>query len=595
MSTTRSNSLHMRPAQRVATGVVRRRTDVWLSALALSAFALGCQGDAGGPAGPGRPGAGPGSSTPSGSEAAAAATTRQQDDAMRADDPVLFDVASRYFPGTTPENAPARLSRLTRLQLDRSVAALLPAYVAGSALATLPRDPLQTNYEYAENLGFNSANFTPYVDWVRAITNKVLTQPSGVIDCRETDTACLERAAQTFAKRAARQGLGDAQLTRISSFFQTSVHEVGLAQATADLVDVALTSPSFVFRQEIPGDSAGNLAPAQWAESLSYTLTDAPPEGVSLSNEDATKLASDKSFRDQTIERLLTTPDARTKLERFFLAWLEVKEPADFTISSELFPEFTPALAAAMVEETRAFLTHMLAGPNPSLKQITQATQSLVSEGLRAIYGLPRGTPAGLTTLDANQRLGIFTQPAVIASHSGPSTTRLVKRGVFFTRKVMCLPLGAPPQGVDTSIPENDKGTERQRVETGTSSPTCQGCHRFINPFGFMQENYDPIGRWRTQDNGMTINPSISLELPDEALMANTPVEALRKLTASARFQQCFVRQLFRFYVGRDERPGDDPVLRQMFFQLAKGDAQDIVSMLRTLAGSTVLSGRKKS
>ncbi len=35
------------------------------------------------------------------------------------------------------------------------------------------------------------------------------------------------------------------------------------------------------------------------------------------------------------------------------------------------------------------------------------------------------------------------------------------------------------------------------------------------------------------------------------------------------RFKQCFVRQLFRFYMGRDETPGDDPVLRQMFFGFA--------------------------
>ena len=31
------------------------------------------------------------------------------------------------------------------------------------------------------------------------------------------------------------------------------------------------------------------------------------------------------------------------------------------------------------------------------------------------------------------------------------------------------------------------------------------------------------------------------------------------------RFKQCFVRQVFRFYTGRDETPADDSVLRQMF------------------------------
>jgi Protein of unknown function (DUF1588)/Protein of unknown function (DUF1592)/Protein of unknown function (DUF1585) len=565
-----------------------------LVVLYASVSALGCRGavDSGPerPAGSGRPTDGPGFAGMSPAE-----TTRQQDEAMRSDDPELFGIASQYFPGTTSEGAPARLSRLTRIQLDRTVQALLPAYVGGSALTTLPRDPLQTNYEYAENLGFNSANFTPFTDWVRGITDKVLAKPQGVIDCsaQADSSACLEQTARAFVQRSARQVVSDAQLRRSSEFFLASVREVGLAQATADLVAVTLTSPAFVFRDEVPGAGGGSLSAAQWAQSLSYTLADAPPEALGLAPEDAAKLAGDQALREQLIDRLLAAPDARRKLQRFFLAWLEVKEPAEFTISPELFPEFTPQLAAAMVEETRAFLEHVLGGANPSLKQVTQATQSLVSQGLRSIYGLDRVNEGALTTLDPTQRLGIFTQPAVIASHSGPSTTRLVKRGVFFTRKVMCQPLGAPPQGVDTSIPEVDDSTERQRIETGTASASCQGCHQFINPFGFMQENYDPIGRWRTRDQNLPINAAVSVAWLDPPLSANGPVEALQKLSSSARFQQCFVRQLFRFYLGRDERSGDDPVLRQMFFQLAKGDTQDIVSMLRTLAGSSALWARK--
>ena len=64
------------------------------------------------------------------------------------------------------------------------------------------------------------------------------------------------------------------------------------------------------------------------------------------------------------------------------------------------------------------------------------------------------------------------------------------------------------------------------------------------------------------------------------------------RFTRSWRFQQCFARQLFRFYLGRDEVAGDDPVLRQMFFDFANGDQQDIVGMLRTLAAAPSFSRR---
>jgi hypothetical protein len=78
-------------------------------------------------------------------------------------------------------------------------------------------------------------------------------------------------------------------------------------------------------------------------------------------------------------------------------------------------------------------------------------------------------------------------------------------------------------------------------------------------------------------------------------LSASTPVEALKGFTRSLRFKQCFARQLFRFYMGRDEVAGDDPVLRQMFFEFANEDSQDLFHMLRTLAGSPAFSLRSEA
>lgn len=55
--------------------------------------------------------------------------------------------------------------------------------------------------------------------------------------------------------------------------------------------------------------------------------------------------------------------------------------------------------------------------------------------------------------------------------------SRLVKRGVFFVRKVMCMPLGSPPPTVDTTVSSTAGASERQRVETVTAQPPCADCH----------------------------------------------------------------------------------------------------------------------
>jgi hypothetical protein len=520
------------------------------------------------------------------------------DQMMMAANPDLFALASKYFPAQDVGSAPKRLSRLTRTQLDLTAKALLPGYAGTAALATVPPDPLQTNYEYAANLGFNDANFTPYQKWVDGLAAAARAKPALVADCAamNNSASCLQSGAKAFVTRAFRGAVNDAQLARFADFFSMSVTQVGLPDAAADLVTLVLMSPSFTFRDEVLTDTAGFLLPAQRLQNMTYTLADAPPETVGLSSAAPGASLGTAAAVQGTVDKILATPEARAKLMRFFMSWLEVRDADQYTIDPTAFPEFTPAVAQAAIDETKAFLTKQLAAATPALKDVTQSTQSFVTQAVAPLYGVKNPSASGPVALDPTQRLGIFTQPAVIASHSGPTTTRLVKRGVFFVRKVMCMPLGAPPQGVDTSVPASAGATERERIANVTAMAPCNACHGVINPFGFMLENYDAIGRWRTMDAGHAVDPSINVTFLDEGpLMTASPVDALKGFTASARFKQCFARQMFRFYMGRDEIPSDDPVLRKMFFDFANNDEQAIVKLLQTLGNAPVFSQRTEA
>jgi hypothetical protein len=478
------------------------------------------------------PGAGPGSTTANG--VAGNADVKAADADMRMRDSALFDLSLKYFPGQEASGAAPRLFRLTRTQLDNTTKALLPGSYMDALAGVMPRDPLQTNYEYATNLSWNDANFTPYTSWIGALAMRVGESPTSVIDCSAQggSESCLRAQSRAFITRAFRGITNEAQLTHFADFFVKSAGEVGAPAATADLVDVTLSSPSYVFREEIQTGADHRMLPPQLLQAVTYTLADMPPQALGLEPDNAAALVGTDDALRGTVDQVLATPQARAKLLHFFTAWLEVREPDEFTISTSVFPEFTPELAAALVSSTQAWLEQQLQGAAPALKDITQGSRAFTSEPLASFYA------AG-----PDQRLGIFTEPAVIASHSGPTTTRLIKRGVFFTRKVMCLPLGNPPPGVDTTLPTTPATTERQKIEAKTKNQPCAGCHTYINPFGFMQENYDALGRWRTTDQGQPIDASASLEFLDEGLPnTTTPLEALRALTGSGRFKQCFMR-----------------------------------------------------
>ncbi len=573
-----------------------RRTQSQMLLLAFLAGGVGaCEGALGeGADGPGEPGV---SGTPadvrSEEIAEEIAKTNQE---LKKLDPELFNIAKEYFPSDEAGVSEARVFRLTRRQLDTTADAVLPFESSSSALEMMPRDPLVKNYELSDNLEFNAANFTPFVDWIAGRAAGALESPQSLIDCETASDkeTCSRTAVKQFVSAAFRGVAPEADLNRYADFYVSSVAEVGVGQATADLVELVLSSPLFTFREEVFADASGMILPAQALQNLSYTLTDRPPQAMGFDLGQAANHVAPEVV-EQTVSSLLEAEEARDKLVRFFIAWLEVKEPADFEISPVVFPEFTPELAAAMVNETTQFLKQRLTSAAPSLKDVSQSTESFVDEMMAEIYGTTKGADGMLSPLDSSQRLGVLTHPSVITSHSGPDTTRLVKRGVFFTRKVMCQELGSPPPG---TVPEGEipGDTERERIETITANPPCSGCHAYINPFGFMQESYDPLGRFReTDEHGFPVDPAIVVNFLDEGPTTfDQPVEALTGFTDSLMFKQCFVRQLFNFYTGRQPEKADDPVLRETFFHFARGE-QEIIPALLRMVGNADFNRRSDS
>ena len=505
----------------------------------------------------------------------------------------LDATARKYFPSDEVGGSPKRIFRLTRDQIDQTVAFVLPGYHTKSVKEVMARDPLQTNYEYAELLSLNPANLGPLVGWIKDIAARVRARPEGVINCSATKNSpeCLKDEARQFILKALRGDLYGGRVDEMAVKYAESVAGAGHAQATGDLVERVLMSPHFLFRKEqVDGTRRARVTPGQDLEALTYIIADVPPEKLKLASANALEYVATPADAQRTVRTILASKEAREKLVHFFKAWLEIKDPGDFTISTQVFPAFNAKLTAAMLEETDRFLRAQLSNPAPKLKDVTQSNLSFVSKTLEPVYGATKAAdPAGTkpTKLDAAQRYGIFSQPALIASHSGPTDSRPIKRGVFWVRKVMCMEMEPPPQGLDISL-YAAKGTpqsERQKIEEGTEKKACIGCHRFINPFAFMLESYDALGKWRATEHGLPIDPSITMDFLDEGpAKAETAVEALKILTSSAMFKQCFVRQMFRFYMGRNEEPSDDPLLRKMFLQFSRNDEQDILSLVQVLA-----------
>jgi hypothetical protein len=105
---------------------------------------------------------------------------------------------------------------------------------------------------------------------------------------------------------------------------------------------------------------------------------------------------------------------------------------------------------------------------------------------------------------------------AVLAVSSHPHRTSPVLRGKWVRETLLGAAPSPPPPDVPALDDKHDAAapkTVREMLEQHRANPTCAACHNRIDPIGFGLENYDVLGRWRTQDAGKPVDAKG--ELPD--------------------------------------------------------------------------------
>ncbi len=109
-------------------------------------------------------------------------------------------------------------------------------------------------------------------------------------------------------------------------------------------------------------------------------------------------------------------------------------------------------------------------------------------------------------------RRGILGHGSILVLTSNADRTSPVYRGKW----VMEVLLGSPPPPPPPNVPELDEVkptasgrtlSVRERMEEHRKNPTCNSCHRVIDPLGLALENYDPTGAWRIKDNEVAVDP----------------------------------------------------------------------------------------
>jgi hypothetical protein len=162
---------------------------------------------------------------------------------------------------------------------------------------------------------------------------------------------------------------------------------------------------------------------------------------------------------------------------------------------------------------------------------------------------------------------------AILAVSSYPQRTSPVLRGKWILENMLGTPPPPPPPNVPT-LKDNHAGspalTLRERLEQHRADPTCATCHNRIDPLGFALENYDVLGRWRTEEEGKPIDASG--QLPDGTKIAGTDDLKKALLDRKDIIIRNLTSKMLGYALGRGLTLNDSCTVDQIVTQLTQND-----------------------
>lgn len=390
-----------------------------------------------------------------------------------------------------------------------------------------------------------------------------VAQPGGGLSAKEAARQVL----RNFAERAYRGSVGASEVDRLVDLYQRATRRgEPFGSAVAIGLQAVLSSPRFLYRREqrVAAPEVDALNDFDLASRLSYFLWLSMPDPELMGLARAGSLTDVDTLKRQAA-RMIADPKSRAFTSAFASEWLGFADLGSAIKPDDVaFPEFTPALGNAMVEEaTRSF--DRIVRENRSLLEVLDSDYTYLNEELARHYGLEgvAGREMRLVELHDGRRGGALGMGAILTATSLPTRTSPVVRGMWVLETMFGEELPPPPPDAG-ELPEpgesQQESTLRQTFERHRDEARCAVCHNRIDPIGFGLENFDAIGRWRDTDNGLPVDATGRL------LSGKTfegPLELKRILLSRRKeFARMISAQMLRFALGRELEYYDEPTVR---------------------------------
>jgi hypothetical protein len=396
----------------------------------------------------------------------------------------------------------------------------------------------------------------------------------------ERERDCAERILANFVRQAFRRPSTQADLDRLMPFYEEGRKGPGgFDEGIEFMVTAVLASPDFLYRAIAPPpDAEGDryaLDDFELASRLSFFLWSQGPDERLFELAAAGELSRPDVLAAQ-VQRMLADVRAEALVRNFALPWLDLDDLEAVQPDILLYRDFTQALREDFAAEISLFLKSVLL-EDANVQTLLTADYTFLNERLARHYGIAgvAGPQFRRVALEDETRYGLLGKGAVLLRTSYGDRTSPVLRGAWVLDKLMGTPPTPPPPNVETDLttPEGEQPkTVRVRLERHRDSPTCNGCHGVIDPYGLALENFTVTGRWRDYDREADAPIDASTVLPGGEAITGPLALKRALLERPDQFVQAMTQKLMMYALGRELEFYDMPQVRAIVRNAAAQD-----------------------
>jgi hypothetical protein len=456
----------------------------------------------------------------------------------------------------TPEAVFGAFTRLTQAEYRATV---LDAFGADPNMALIPVDGRIG--QYTSNASVSPDPVHPYLLAAEDLAVALIPSELPACDVDAVDECLRDNYAEPLA-RLYRRPVTDAELTELGGMLATVVDGGGTTtDASRAVIVTALLNPDFLFRASpVASDPAAKAR--RLAESVSYTLWDAPPDSALTAVAEASATELPELLREQAM-RLAGDTRATPVVARFLAQWLRVD--TDLRLGEAEFATSPRYL------ELLAYAADALEN-DPPVRDLVAGTRGFVHEDNVDAYGLDSVSGsddvAAVDWTASSPQRGLVSQDLFADATRHPDEGRRpIFRGKLVRTSLLCDTIAAPSAELLELADE---------ISDRTADPRCAGCHSLLEPIGRAFAALDTDHEGEVEAAEIVDHPGLDGTYEDLAAMLNA-------IADSRSFAECFSRHWLAFFL---EQPLDaaDPTFVSELADLVQsgGSLRDIIGETAT-------------